>query len=267
MWYANAPYDINTITPQNWVQSIYNQMVAAAGTTLDANPPLMLTPAQWNSYLAQVLPSNVPVPPVSVVFKGTNPDTPMPAGAYWPIIGTALLQAYAVPGDWYPGIDTPAEELAMSTGAFANQVEVTDPNTGISTLTVPGLTIPTTSNSIPMLTYNPATGTTEPVSQYMASLPSTPVTTSGSTLMPSTQGSSQAAVPIVPASTSTPAAAALTAVNAAAQAAASQSQNATPASGTDWTSIFTETSVAGIPNWVWMAAATVLLLQSNRGKR
>jgi hypothetical protein len=89
----------------------------------------------------------------------------------------------------------------------------------------------------------------------------TPATTSGSTLVPAVTQPASA----VSAANNPPA---FFPVNSSgAQSSGASAGGAPPAS--DWTSIFTETSIGSIPNWVWLAGAAVAFMafSSSGGRR
>ena len=136
---ATLPY-ASTATPQQWVASLYTNLLAAAGTSAAAVPALTMTPAQWSVQLAPLLPSGDAVPDVHTVFEGIDPTAPIPASAFWASMGPAIQAAYAIPGDFYPGIDTPAEQVAMgdpvtfAAGSAGDPAAITlTPDGGIST--------------------------------------------------------------------------------------------------------------------------------------
>jgi len=115
---AAEPYP-STETPQQWVGSLYSKMLTAAGTIPGVDPALEMTPAQWSSQLASVLPGGDAVPNLSIVFRGTDPNAAMTGSVYWSFMAPAITAAYAIPGDFFPGIVNPAEQAAMG-GSVGN---------------------------------------------------------------------------------------------------------------------------------------------------
>lgn len=102
-----------------------------------------------------------------------------------------------------------------------------------------------------------------------------PEQTYGSAVVPAVTPATNGATAVTPAPTpvtvnssgaATPTQAPIIPVNSSgAQPSGAPAGGGTPATTTDWTSIFTEASIGGIPNWVWLAGAAVALMAFSSG--